>query len=68
MPNRGAGEVRVRVRYAGICGSDLHIFHGKNPFVVYPRVIGHEFVGRIDAVGAGVDPRAHRRDWSRSIP
>lgn len=55
-PEAAAGEVRVRVRYAGICGSDLHIFHGKNPFVAYPRVIGHEFVGRIDAVGAGVNP------------
>jgi L-gulonate 5-dehydrogenase len=53
-PDPAAGEVRVRVRYAGICGSDLHIFHGKNPFVAYPRVIGHEFVGRIDAVGEGV--------------
>ncbi|WP_157269525.1 Zn-dependent oxidoreductase [Azohydromonas aeria] len=53
-PEPAAGEVRVRVRYAGICGSDLHIYHGKNPFVAYPRVIGHEFVGRIDAVGAGV--------------
>lgn len=55
-PEPAAGEVRVRVRYAGICGSDLHIFHGKNPFVAYPRVIGHEFVGRIDAVGADVHP------------
>jgi L-gulonate 5-dehydrogenase len=55
-PEPAAGEVRVRVRYAGICGSDLHIFHGKNPFVAYPRVIGHEFVGRIDTVGAGVNP------------
>ena len=54
MPMPQAGEVRVRVRYAGICGSDLHIFHGKNPFVSYPRIIGHEFVGRIEAVGAGV--------------
>ncbi len=50
-----AGQVRVRVRYAGICGSDLHIYHGQNPFAVYPRVIGHEFVGRIDAVGSGVE-------------
>jgi L-gulonate 5-dehydrogenase len=55
-PEPQPGEVRVRVRYAGICGSDLHIFHGKNPFVLYPRIIGHEFVGRIGAVGAGVDP------------
>ena len=55
MPEPGPGEVRVRVRFAGICGSDLHIFHGMNPFVTYPRIIGHEFVGRIGAVGAGVD-------------
>ena len=55
IPTAAAGEVRVRVRYAGICGSDVHILHGKNPFVVYPRVIGHEFVGRIDEVGEGVD-------------
>lgn len=55
LPQPGPGQVRVRVRYAGICGSDLHIYHGMNPFAVYPRVIGHEFVGRIDATGAGVD-------------
>ena len=55
QPQPAAGEVRVRVRYAGICGSDVHILHGKNPFVVYPRVIGHEFVGRIEAVGDGVE-------------
>jgi L-gulonate 5-dehydrogenase len=50
----GPGEVRVRVRYGGICGSDVHILHGRNPFVTYPRVIGHEFVGVIDSVGPGV--------------
>jgi L-gulonate 5-dehydrogenase len=55
VPQPAPGEVRVRVRYAGICGSDLHIYHGQNPFVSYPRVIGHEFFGRIDAVGEGVD-------------
>ncbi|SBV97368.1 Starvation-sensing protein RspB [uncultured Alphaproteobacteria bacterium] len=50
----GEGEVLVRVRRAGICGSDLHIFHGTNPFAKYPRVIGHEFAGEIAAVGPGV--------------
>jgi L-gulonate 5-dehydrogenase len=55
LPVPAAGEVRVQVKYAGICGSDLHIFHGKNPFVSYPRIIGHEFVGRIESVGPGVD-------------
>lgn len=56
LPEPAAGEVRVRVRYAGICGSDLHIYHGQNPFVSYPRIIGHEFFGRIESVGTGVDP------------
>ncbi len=54
VPEPAAGEVRVRVERAGICGSDVHIFHGSNPFARYPRVIGHEFMGRIDAVGEGV--------------
>ena len=49
-----AGEVRVKVGFAGICGSDLHIYHGTHPFVQYPRIIGHEFAGVIDAVGEGV--------------
>lgn len=53
-PEPGPGEARVRVRYAGICGSDVHILHGQNPFVVYPRVIGHEFVGQVESVGPGV--------------
>ncbi|WP_435930186.1 Zn-dependent oxidoreductase [Dryocola sp. BD613] len=49
------GEVRIRVASAGICGSDVHIYRGHNPFAKYPRVIGHEFFGQIDAVGEGVD-------------
>lgn len=49
-----AGEVLVRVQRAGICGSDLHICHGSIPFAVYPRVIGHEFAGTVEAVGDGV--------------
>jgi len=55
-PEPAPGEVRVRVRYAGICGSDVHILHGLNPFVVYPRVIGHELVGHVEATGSGVSP------------
>ena len=49
-----AGEVSIAVKRAGICGSDMHILHGSNPFVSYPRVIGHEFAGVISAVGEGV--------------
>lgn len=50
----GSGEVLVRVRRAGICGSDVHILHGSNPFARYPRIIGHEFAGEIEAIGADV--------------
>lgn len=58
LPNPAADEVRIKVVSAGICGSDIHIFHGSNPFARYPRVIGHEFAGFIDEIGANV-PR-HR--------
>ncbi len=39
---REAGQVRVRVRRIGICGTDLHAFKGDQPFFKYPRVLGHE--------------------------
>ncbi|WP_314418912.1 Zn-dependent oxidoreductase [Pseudescherichia vulneris] len=55
VPTPATGEVRVKIKLAGICGSDSHIYRGHNPFVKYPRVIGHEFFGVIDAVGEGVD-------------
>ncbi len=47
-------ELLVKVAYAGICGSDVHIRHGKNPRVRYPLVMGHEFSGEIAQVGAKV--------------
>lgn len=56
VPAPAVGEVRVKVKLAGICGSDSHIYRGHNPFAKYPRVIGHEFFGIIDAVGEGVSP------------
>lgn len=55
IPQPTKGEVRIKVKLAGICGSDSHIYRGHNPFAKYPRVIGHEFFGVIDAVGEGVD-------------
>ncbi|MDR3440252.1 Zn-dependent oxidoreductase [Telmatospirillum sp.] len=61
VPEPGPGEVRLRVERAGICGSDVHILHGSNAFARYPRVIGHEFYGRVDAVGDGVAVAAGTR-------
>jgi L-gulonate 5-dehydrogenase len=57
LPQPAANEVRVKIKFAGICGSDMHIYHGHNPFARYPRVIGHEFFGVIDQVGSDVDPQ-----------
>jgi L-gulonate 5-dehydrogenase len=56
IPQAGRGEVLVRVRAAGICGSDMHIYHGTNPLAEYPRVIGHEFAGEIAALGEDLPP------------
>ncbi|MDR1377630.1 MAG: Zn-dependent oxidoreductase [Synergistaceae bacterium] len=51
IPQANKGEVLVHVRAAGICGSDMHIYHGTNPLAEYPRVIGHEFAGEVVALG-----------------
>ena len=42
QPEPGEKEVLVKVHRVGICGSDIHAFHGKQPFFSYPRVLGHE--------------------------
>jgi threonine dehydrogenase-like Zn-dependent dehydrogenase len=62
-PEPGPGEVLVRVRRVGLCGSDLNTFRGKNPMVSYPRVLGHEVSGVVEAVGPGVPPR-----WRPGVP
>lgn len=55
VPAAGKGEVRIRVRGTGICRSDMHIFHGRNPLVKYPRIVGREFAGEIVALGKSVE-------------
>lgn len=47
-------NVLIKMTAAGICGSDVGIYHGTNAAATYPRVIGHEMVGRVDQVGPGV--------------
>ena len=45
----------------GVCGTDLHIFQGKHPYLDYPRVMGHELSGEIACAGAmPASPRARR--------
>ena len=52
-PAPAPGEVLVRVKAAGLCGTDYRIWSGDRP-VRYPLIMGHEFIGEVAAVGAGV--------------
>lgn len=52
-PSPGPGEALIRIRRAGVCGTDLHIFEGSHPFLNYPRVIGHELAGEVEETGPG---------------
>jgi D-arabinose 1-dehydrogenase-like Zn-dependent alcohol dehydrogenase len=54
IPEPGAGLVRIKVQACGICHSDSITKDGLFPGIQYPRVPGHEVVGTVDAVGAGV--------------
>src|SRR3954470_23486666 len=53
-PSLADGDVLIRVRTVGFCGSDLNPFRGLNPVVSYPRWRGHEFRATVEAIGAGV--------------
>lgn len=47
VPTPGPGEVLLRVRRVGVCGTDMHIFRGTQPYLSYPRVMGHELAGEV---------------------
>lgn len=49
-PKIRRGEALIKVKYGGICGSDIHVFHGAHPTAKFPVVPGHEFVGELVAM------------------
>jgi propanol-preferring alcohol dehydrogenase len=57
LPDRtpGPGQIRVSVSACGVCRTDLHVVDGELPHPMLPVIPGHEIVGRIDAIGAGVE-------------
>jgi 2-desacetyl-2-hydroxyethyl bacteriochlorophyllide A dehydrogenase len=57
-PQAADGEVLLRVRRIGLCGTDMHIFRGTQPFLQYPRVMGHELSGEVVSApeGSGLAP------------
>ncbi len=52
-PVRNPGEVMVRIRRVGLCGTDFHIYTGNQPYLNYPRVMGHELSGEVADADAG---------------
>jgi 2-desacetyl-2-hydroxyethyl bacteriochlorophyllide A dehydrogenase len=55
IPVAGEEEALIRVRRIGLCGTDMHIFRGTQPFLQYPRVMGHELSGEVVTAPAGFD-------------
>ena len=53
-PQPQRGQVLIAVKRVGICGSDIHVYHGMHPFTSYPVTQGHELSGQIVALGEGV--------------
>lgn len=47
VPSIRDGEALIRIRRVGICGTDYHAFHGRQPYFQYPRILGHELAGEI---------------------
>jgi alcohol dehydrogenase, propanol-preferring len=54
LPVAGAGELLIEVKACGVCRTDLHVVDGELPHPKLPIVPGHEIVGRVAAIGAGV--------------
>ena len=55
VPEVGENDVLVRIHMIGICGSDIHVYHGKHPFTKYPITQGHEVSGEVVAMGSKVE-------------
>jgi len=53
LPDAAPDEARIRIRRIGVCGTDIHAFHGRQPFFSYPRILGHELAGEVLSAPAG---------------
>lgn len=58
MPVAGPDDVLIRVKRVGVCGTDLHIFTGNQPYLSYPRVMGHELSGIVESAPTGASVKA----------
>lgn len=55
MPKAAPGQAVLKIRRIGICGSDIHVYHGQHPFTSYPVTQGHEVSGEVVEIGEGVE-------------
>jgi L-iditol 2-dehydrogenase len=55
IPRPNEGELLIRILRIGVCGSDIHVFHGKHPYTKYPVTQGHEVAGEVAEIGDGVE-------------
>ena len=49
-----SNEVLLKIKSLGVCGTDLHAFLGKQPFFIYPRILGHEMAAEVIKIGSEV--------------
>lgn len=54
MPEPAPGEALIKIMKIGVCGSDIHVYHGEHPFTSYPITQGHEVSGLVEKLGEGV--------------
>ncbi|MDG1306722.1 MAG: alcohol dehydrogenase catalytic domain-containing protein [Porticoccaceae bacterium] len=54
VPEPNSNQVQINVKRIGICGSDVHVWHGAHPFTSYPVIQGHEYCGIVSKIGADV--------------
>lgn len=54
VPQPAENEVLVKIKRIGVCGSDIHVYHGMHPYTSYPVTQGHEVSGKIVALGSAV--------------
>lgn len=55
VPEISEGQALIKIMEIGVCGSDIHVYHGEHPFTSYPVTQGHEVSGIVEKLGPGVD-------------
>jgi len=60
-------EILLKIKRIGVCGSDIHVYHGEHPFTPYPVVQGHEYSATVEAVGSVVT-KVNPGDYATARP